>query len=60
MYEQYLCSISEAAKALGVGRTKTYEMLKDRDLESIQIGTRRLVKLDSIKAFIERSTGGAA
>ena len=60
MYEKYLCSIAEAAKALGVGRTKTYEMLKDRELESIQIGTRRLVKLDSIKAFIERATGGAA
>lgn len=56
----YLCSIADAGKALGVGRTTTYEMLKRRDLESIQIGTRRLVKLDSIKAFIERSSGGAA
>ena len=60
MYEKYLCSIDEAAKALGVGRTKTYEMLHDRELESIQIGTRRLVKLDSIRAFIERATGGVA
>jgi excisionase family DNA binding protein len=60
MYEKYLCSIAEASKALGVGRTKTYEMLKARELESIQIGTRRLVKLDSIKSFIERATGGAA
>lgn len=60
MYQQYLCSISEAAKALGVGRTKAYQMLKQQDLESIQIGTRRLVKLESIKAFIERSSGGAA
>ena len=60
MYEKYLCSIDEAGKALGVGRTKTYGMLKDRQLESIQIGTRRLVKIASIRAFIERSTGGAA
>lgn len=60
MSEIYLCSITDAAKALGVGRTTTYQMIKNRDLETIQIGTRRLVKMESIKAFIERSEGGAA
>jgi len=59
MPEKYLCSISDAAKALGLGRTKTYCLLASGDLESIQIGTRRLVKIDSIKAFIERATVGA-
>jgi excisionase family DNA binding protein len=60
MQTPYLCSISDAATALGIGRTKTYEMLNSGELESIQIGTRRLVKLDSIKAFIENASGGAA
>ena len=45
---------------LGIGRTKIYDMLAKGDLTSMQIGTRRLVKIDSIKALIERATGGAA
>ncbi len=60
MLEKYLCSISEAACMLGVGRTKLYEMIAKRELVSIRIGTRRLVKIDSIEALIDRATGGAA
>lgn len=60
MFEKYLCSVTDAAKALGIGRTKAYEMLNSGNLESIQIGTRRLVKVDSIRAFIENASGGAA
>lgn len=55
-----LCSVNEAAHMLGIGRTKIYDMLSKGDLASMQIGTRRLVKIDSIKALIERATGGAA
>ena len=55
-----LCSVREAAQMLGIGRTKIYDMLAKGDLTSMQIGTRRLVKIDSIKALIERATGGAA
>lgn len=58
--EPILCSIRDAAHALGVGRTKIYDMLAKRQLASIQIGTRRLVKKDSIRALIERADGGAA
>lgn len=55
-----LCSVNEAAQMLGIGRTKIYDMLSKGDLASMQIGTRRLVKIDSIKALIERAIGGAA
>jgi excisionase family DNA binding protein len=60
MNKKHLCSISEAARSLGVGRTKLYELIAKRELVSIRIGTRRLVKVDSIEALIERATGGAA
>jgi excisionase family DNA binding protein len=60
MPDKLLCSVADAGKALGVGRTKTYELLAKGDLASIQIGTRRLVKMESIKAFIERATGDVA
>lgn len=53
-----LCSIREATRLLGIGRTKAYELLACGELNSIQIGTRRLVKMESIMAYIERATGG--
>ncbi|MFB9058477.1 MULTISPECIES: helix-turn-helix domain-containing protein [Sphingobium] len=60
MNEPYLCSVSDAAKMLGVGRTKLYDMIAKGEILSMQIGTRRLVKVASIRALIERLTGGAA
>jgi len=59
MEEPYLCSVNDAAKALGVGRTKLYEMIATGELRSMQIGTRRLVKVASIRSLIDRATGGA-
>ena len=59
MNNQYLCSVPDAAKMLGIGRTKIYEMLAKGALASMQIGSRRLVKMDSIKALVEGQTGGA-
>lgn len=60
MNQPSLCSVSNAAKMLGIGRTKLYDMLAKGELLSMRIGTRRLVKVESIKALIERATGGAA
>ena len=44
----------DAAKMLGVGRTKIYDMLAKGQILSMRIGSRRLVKVESIKALIER------
>lgn len=54
MNDQYLCSVSDAAIMLGVGRTKIYDMLAKGQILSMRIGSRRLVKVDSIKSLIER------
>lgn len=54
MNDHYLCSVSEAAKMLGLGRTKIYDMLAKGQISSMRIGSRRLVKVESIKALIER------
>ncbi|WP_293844782.1 helix-turn-helix domain-containing protein [Sphingopyxis sp.] len=51
--EPVLCSIADAARMLGIGRTKAYELIDDGSLATITIGTRRLVKLDSIKRLAE-------
>jgi excisionase family DNA binding protein len=46
-----LCSIPDAAKALGVGRSKLYELIAEGRLETVTIGRRRLVRTDSIRAL---------
>lgn len=54
MNDQILCSVIEASKMLGLGRTKIYDMLAKGQIQSMRIGSRRLVKMESIKALIER------
>lgn len=51
-------SILEAAKALGVGRSTIYELLNNRKLQSVKIGTRRLVTTASIRAFAAELANG--
>lgn len=55
-----LCSVKEAANRLSIGRTLTYDLIKKRRLETVKIGNRTLVKVDSIKALVESQTGGAS
>tara|TARA_R110002072_G_scaffold219109_1_gene376704 strand:+ start:579 stop:749 length:171 start_codon:yes stop_codon:yes gene_type:complete len=55
-----LYSIKQASDFLGVGRTFTYGLIKQGRLETIKLGSRTLVKVDSIKALIERAKDGAA
>lgn len=47
-----LCSINKTAKTLGVGRTFTYALIRDGRLETVKLGRRTLVKIESINALI--------
>lgn len=53
-----LVSIPRAGQLLGIGRTKTYDLISERVLEVISIGGRRLVTLRSIDGLIERAASG--
>lgn len=46
-------SINETAKALGIGRSSVYALLKSGRLESIKIGTRTLITTASVARLIE-------
>ena len=46
-----LCSIPAAANALGLGRSKVYELISEKRLETVTIGRRRLVRIDSVRAL---------
>ena len=43
----------------GLGRTKCYELIGSGDLETILIGRRRLVVVDSYRKLIERQQAAA-
>jgi excisionase family DNA binding protein len=47
--EPLLISIAEAAKALSLGRTSVYELIRTGELETRKMGRRRLVTVASIK-----------
>ena len=53
--EAILCSIPDTAKALGLGRSKVYKLIKDGQLDTARIGRRRLVLASSIRELADHS-----
>lgn len=47
-------SIEDAAEVLGVGRTTMYRLVAEGEVESIAIGSRRLIPRESIEDFLSR------
>lgn len=45
---------SEAAEALGIGRSKLFELLGSGELESVLIGTSRRIPAQALSDFIGR------
>lgn len=53
--EPIATSINAAAKALSLGRTSIYQLIREGRLETIKLGRRTLVKVESIRRLIERA-----
>jgi excisionase family DNA binding protein len=51
--EAIATSINDTAKALGLGRTSIYALIRKGRLETVKLGRRTLVKVDSIRRLIE-------
>ncbi len=49
--EPLFTSVNNAAEALDIGRTKTYELINSGKIKTITIGKRRLVVIDSLRAL---------
>jgi excisionase family DNA binding protein len=47
-------SINGACDQLGIGRTKVYDLINSGELETVRIGSRRLVTHRSLEALLER------
>ena len=50
---QLLLSVEEAADQLRLGRTRTYELVKTRKIQSVKVGRRRLVVRSSVVEFVQ-------
>lgn len=59
MTEPVLLTPREAAAALGIGRSKLYELLQTGVLESVHIGACRRIPTEAITALVARLRGGA-
>ncbi len=46
-------SIKDTAKALSLGRTSIYALIKEGRLQTLKLGRRTLVKVDSIRRLLE-------
>ncbi len=45
--------IREACEMSGLGRTTLYGLIQDQKIDTIRVGGRRLVKVDSLRALLE-------
>lgn len=54
MPDRVLLTVEEAAEQLGIGRTKTYALVKAGELESVQIGRLRRVPKAAIEDYANR------
>ena len=52
--DKLLLTPTEAATALGIGRSKVYELMQTGQLQSVHIGACRRVPAEALHAFLER------
>lgn len=45
-------SVNDAVRLSGLGRTKLYQSLSDGSLPSFKIGTRRLIRISALDAWL--------
>ena len=49
-----LFTVEEAARALGIGRTRMFELIQDGHVETILIGRLRRIPVDALDTFVNR------
>jgi excisionase family DNA binding protein len=58
--DKLLFTVTEVADALGVGRSKVYELMADGSLYSVKLGRARRVPADAVRRFVDELTEPAA
>lgn len=53
-------TVDEAAAAIGIGRTKLYELIGEHALPTFKIGARTLIRRDALVDLIDRLSSARA
>jgi excisionase family DNA binding protein len=51
-----LFNVRDAARLLGLGRSKFYELLSTGEVRTVRVGRRRLVPADALTEYVARLT----
>lgn len=54
--KKLLYRVPEAMDVLGIGRSKTYELVSTGALELVKIGTRALITAESLERYVDSLT----
>ncbi len=52
-FEVLAVRVEDAAKLAGVGRTEIYRAIRQRELVSLKIGKRRLIRVEALRRWLE-------
>lgn len=55
--DRLLLTVEEAADLLGIGRTLTYQLIRDGDLTTVKVGRLRRVPARALHAWIATASG---
>jgi excisionase family DNA binding protein len=55
-----LVRVEEAARLLGLGRSKTYELLASGELPAVRIGRARRISIASLEGWVSRKVAEQA
>ena len=55
-----LVGIPEAARLMGLGRSKLYQILNDGELNLIKLGGRSLISVDELRSYVAEKLAKAA
>ncbi len=51
-----LLTVEDVCRELGIGRSTAYKLLKKKKIKSCRIGSRLVVKRESLERYIEEQT----
>ncbi len=57
--DKLLLKVEDAADALSLGRSKTYELIQRGELRAVKIGRSTRIPVDAVREFAERQASEA-
>lgn len=55
-----LVGVAEAARLIGLGRSKLYELVNDGEIRLVKLGGRSLISVDELRSYVAEKLAKAA